>query len=160
MLAVLVVVITMVSCSKSTPASTTSTTSKDTVYHSAWVALKMPFLAFDNNNPPDSVFEQIITSASITQKVLDSAVILTYLQTNAPSVVNANDLSSFLDVEYGLGNITLDSYAYNMQASGLYTAIRFVIIPGNVLTTGTLKGYIKEQLQKMDYKTVTNLLSQ
>ncbi|MBD0367308.1 MAG: hypothetical protein ICV53_14545, partial [Flavisolibacter sp.] len=100
-----------------------------------------------------------IKADSLTQAVLDSGTVLTYIKitnttTNTASIVNAD---KYMDIIFSVGNIGLYSY-YNF--TGLQ--FRYIIIPGGVragrLAAGVLQTYTKEQLRAMSYEEVMQLL--
>src|SRR5947209_4484785 len=92
------------------------------VQYSSWNALSLQF------SGTDSAYEQKITADSLTQAVLDSGLVLTYLKYTPSSgqsiVVNA---SSYLQEIFSAGSIQLFS---RVDYSGF--EYRYIIIPGGV----------------------------
>jgi hypothetical protein len=127
----------------------------DSVYYSSWAAVSTPFAGLSGS---DSVFEQIVTATAITQTILDQGMILTYIQLADGTVSDVADFSSFLDVYYGVGTVTLDSYGLDLSQFGW--SVRFVAIPGVVLSgNSVLKNYTKEQLKTVNYSVIAKALN-
>jgi hypothetical protein len=107
----------------------------------------------------DSVYEQDIPATILTQKVLSTAVILGYVGiiTNTADTA-AENASEFFDQGFDLGEIELFSGAdYSTVTTGfLY---RFVVIPGNTITSTALRNYTKQQLEKMSFKDIQNAMN-
>jgi len=149
----------MVSCSKNSgttgPAGPAGPAGPDSVIYSQWAAVSTPFFGLDANN--DSVFEQVITAPAITQTILDQGLVLSYIQLADGTVSDVSDFSSFLDVYYAVGTITMDSYGIDLSQAGWN--VRYVIISGSILAGNSFKQYSKAQLKAMTYSTVTKLLT-
>jgi hypothetical protein len=132
------------------PAGAQGATGSANVQYSSWNPLAMQYVS------ADSSYEQSISAGSLTQAVLDSGVVLTYLK-YAPSggqsvVVNA---SVYLQEIFSAGAIEIYS---GLDYSGFY--YRYVIIPGGV-KIGRLVGSandIKKALEAMSYEDVMKLL--
>jgi hypothetical protein len=157
-------ILAFASCSKGAagPKGATGATGPagpDSVLHSAWLTLAMSGATFINSaGNTDTAYTDTITASHITQRILDSAVILTYLsitdQNGITNVVNASVY--FYSEIFAPGNIYLTSI--NADYSGF--SYRYVIIPGSVLIgNSVLKGYTRAQLQKADYSTVVSALA-
>ncbi len=76
---VTIVTFGITSCSKTGdtgPAGPTGPTGPDSVFSSAWIVLAPSGYINDNS---DSAYEQTIPAASITKAILDSGVILSYV---------------------------------------------------------------------------------
>ena len=128
----------------------------DSVYYSSWAAVSTPFAGLSGSG--DTVFEQVVTASAITQTILDQGMILTYIQLADGTVSDVADFSSFLDVYYGVGTVTLDSYGLDLSQFGW--SVRFVAIPGVVLSGNSiLKNYTKEQLKTVNYSVVAKALN-
>ncbi len=146
----------VVGCAKGDtgPAGTTGKTGSANVKYSSWNSLNMTF------NSNDSAYEQTITADSLTEAVLDSGIVLTYMKVNDPStnqtqIVNAD---AYMQEIFSVGQIDLlSSYDY----SGL--SYRYVIIPGGVALgktgLGSSVNYTKQQLKNMPYDQVIKLLN-
>jgi len=152
------VAIVAMGCSKGTtgpagPAGPKGPAGPDSVVHSAWTALAMTF------NTTDSLYEQTITAPAITQRILDSGVIVTYLSivdnNNVTNVVNASVY--FINEIFTPGSIALGS---RVDYTGFN--YRYVIIPGTIvaghMVSGPAKGYTQNQLETMGYDAVQKLL--
>jgi hypothetical protein len=158
------VVLGMIGCSKSAgPAGPQGPAGPDSVIHSPWIQLSMTgFL--DNNN--DTFYYQAIFAPAITQGVLDSGIILTYLDvpdqtTGADNLVAA---AVYIQEYYAVDSIYLYSFA-NGTTSGIdYSGLnyRYVVVRGTIsdgtFTSGPAKGLSKKQLQDMSYAAVQKLL--
>jgi hypothetical protein len=151
----LLISISVVSCSKGTagPAGPAGPPGPSNVQHTAWTVLNMAFEEVDANG--DSLFFEGITASSITQTVLDSGLVLSYLQNPDGSIEEVSDLSIFLDVEYALNTINITSYGIDL--SNIYS-FRYVIIPGTALISSSLRGFTKAQLKSMSYNSISKLL--
>ena len=141
-------------CKKETgPAGPAGATGSANVMYSAWTPLSMRF------STVDSVYEQPITADSISQKVLDNGLILTYLKfidasTQATQVVNA---SAYFQEVFTVKKISLFS---GINFTGIN--YRYLIIPGGVklqkITAGAFSGMTTLELQKMKYEDVLKTL--
>lgn len=132
---------------------TYTTVVKDSVYYSPWIKLSMT----RQTSNGDTAFVQDLTASKLTASIIRSGAVLSYL--GSPSngdtaIISASDygLYQFLDV----GLIEVQSYGsqndFSYSTSGfLY---RYVIIPGNVLSTTSLKDFSKDQLNKMKFTDI------
>ena len=147
LVAACVMIAGLYSCSKTGatgatgPAGTNGTAN---VMYSSWASLTMSF------NSTDSAYEQTITADSITQAVLDSGLVLSYIKyTNSSGQIQVENASNYIEEVYGLKSITLYSYTYDFTG----TPFRYIIIHGGAgLTSGRLstsstllQGYTKEE---------------
>jgi len=146
----------MSSCSKGNSTNTT-TIKQDSVIHSPWITLSMSIIGTQANTSggTDTFYRQTITAPSITQRILDSGVVLTYLSfidnTGATNMVSA---SPYFNPELILlGQIQLNSTNVDWSTY----SFRYVVIPGSVLSTNSvLKGLTKAQLKAADYSVIAN----
>jgi hypothetical protein len=115
-------------------------------------------------NATDTVFVDTIAAASITKPILDSGIILTYVNTpdNAGNyhVVSVASLNFVFYEDYSIGKINLVSYQGDL--SGI--PYRYVTIPGNLVKTNSagqkiVKGYTPSELRSMSYNQVQQVLS-
>jgi hypothetical protein len=150
-LAVIVISVgTMTSCSKnnSGPAKFT-----DSVFYSAWAPLNMTFTGQYDPNNNDSIWDQVVTSSKVTASIVNSGVVLTYIIQGITSagdtVISSAD--NLLEPFLYLNSIDLSWEGGNING----VPFRYVIIPGNVLTTSNLTA---KQLKSMNYTEVTKLL--
>ncbi|HLY70948.1 MAG TPA: hypothetical protein VKR53_14545 [Puia sp.] len=138
---------------------TNGTNGTDSVLHSPWITLTTTVDTFTNNGSPDSIFLDTLVTPAITQAVLDSGVILSYVQNlfnNDGSIVNVLDYAGYLEVTYRLGEIDV---AVLSDITG--AQFRYVIIPGAILTqSATFKNYTKQQIRSLDFATATKLVSE
>lgn len=136
------------------PAGPKGTTGSANVRYSTWAKLAM------TKDPNDStLFDQTIKADSLTQGILDSGIVLTYLKYQDPnslqtSVVNA---SSYMEEDFSVGSIQLYS-AFDF--SGLY--YRYVLIPGGVkvgrLSSGKL--VTRDNLKTLTYQEALEVTGQ
>jgi hypothetical protein len=145
----------IISCSKGTagPAGPQGPPGPGNVQHTAWITLSTAYVGKDSNG--DSVFQQAVTAASITQTILDSGLVLSYILQPDGSIVEVSDLSIFLDVSYSVGTITLTSFGVDLSTN---YSFRYVIIPGTTTISSSLGGYTKAQLKAMPYNQISKLL--
>jgi hypothetical protein len=136
---------------------TYTTVVRDSVYYSSWIPLKMTF------DGTDSIYFQDFTEDRLTPKVVSSGAVLGYLGYPSGSDTVAQSVSEFTAI-YGVqqifsaGGIEVQSFAdltYSATAGYLY---RYVIIPGNVLSTTSLKNLSKDQLSKMKFTDIESAI--
>ena len=152
-----------ISCSKSGstgatgPAGPAGPAGPDSVVYSQWISLAFTY------NTTDSAFEDTLAAPSITQRILDSGIILTYVnfqeQDGTYQEIAVSAFSNFIFEDYSLGLINIGS---ETDYSGL--PYRYVTIPGSmvaVTSTGakTVKGYTIEELKAMPYTKVQQVIS-
>ncbi len=155
--AVLFIVAGLYGCSKNGNTGATGATGTANVLYSSWNALSMTF------NSTDSAYEQNITADSITQAVLDSGLVLSYIKyTNAANQPQVENAGNYMEEVYGVQNIQLYSYTYDYTG----IAFRYIVIHGGTSIAGRLSGssstlingYTKAQWQAMSYDKVISLL--
>jgi hypothetical protein len=146
-------------CSKGDtgPAGPAGPAGPDSVVYSPWISLNFQY------NTNDSAYEDTITAPSITQSILDSGVILTYVnfkETNGTyHVVNVSAMTPYIIEDYSLRKI-------NLLSSADFSTLpyRYVTIPGS-LKAGTnavdqkIKGYTITELKAMPYEQLKQVLS-
>lgn len=146
--------VSVIGCKKSY--NTTVVGGKDSIYYSPWITLSMGFSQVDPTFG-DSAYEQIITAKKVTQSIISHGVVLTYiiqgLTNNGDTVIS--NAESILNPFLYVNSIDLYTGAYG-DLSGV--PFRYVIIPGNVLTTTVFKDYSSAQLKKLSYTEVNGLL--
>ena len=129
----------------------------DSVMYSSWTALT--FDKVYDQTTGDSAYAATVTAPQITTKVLNTGSVVGYLLLPDPvtgdsSAVNAiNYVTEYFTPGY------VDIYA-GADFSGIY--YRYVIIPGKITITdskGNPLTYTSDQMKKMDYTTLTGLLS-
>jgi hypothetical protein len=156
-----IIVIGMTSCSKSGstgPAGPAGPAGPDSVIYSAWIPLNFTF------NVNDSLFEDTILAPNITAGILDSGVILSYIQftdnNNVEHIQSIASLGSFLFEDFSPGEVNINS-PYVDLTSYLY---RYVIIPGskiagNNAATRKINGYTTAELKAMPLAQVQQVLA-
>ncbi len=139
---------------------TTTTVVQDSIYHSPWIQLKMAYDAVD------TLYFQDFTNSKLTAKVISNGAVLGYLAypSNGDTVVQSvAELTTFLGVQqiFTAGTIELQAF-YDLTysaSSGQGYLYRYVIIPGNVLASTSLKGLSQDQLSKMKFTDIQKALS-
>jgi hypothetical protein len=127
------------------------------VMYSDWITLNFTY------NANDSAFEDTLLAPAITSGILDSGVILSYVQfTDANNTVHIQpiaSLGSFFFEDFSPGHINLSSPFIDLTGY-LY---RYVIIPGTKKTNGAtiakVKGYTPTELKAMSYDQVQQVLA-
>ncbi len=141
------------SCSKG-PKGDTGTTGPagpDSVFSSAWAVLSMTF------NTTDSAYEETITAATITQPILDSGVILTYIHyIDNNGNDNYEPATDYMSTTFLVGQIELFS---NINFTNL-AEFRYVTIPGALIgtTSSPFAGLTIGQVKALSYQQVNKLL--
>jgi hypothetical protein len=115
-------------------------------------------------NKNDSAYEDTLVASAITSGILDSGVILSYIQfTDQNKVVHIQpiaSLGSFFFEDFSPGHINLSSPNVDLT-NYLY---RYVIIPGskktNGVSTAKVKGYTSSELKAMSYDQVQQVLTE
>jgi hypothetical protein len=154
-----VIVIGMLSCSKGStgPAGPAGPAGPDSVTYSPWITLNTPF------STTDSFYEQNLTATSVTKAIIDSGVILTYINLNQTAgqydVIPISSFSNEMVESYSVGLI-------NIIARDDFTgySYRYVTIPGSVKAATNaadrkIKGYTIKELKAMPYAQVQQVLA-
>ncbi len=154
-----IIIIGLTSCSKGDtgPAGPAGPAGPDSVMYSDWITLNFTF------NNTDSLYEQTIAAPAITQGVLDSGLVVSYIQytdqsTGEVHIQSIASLGSLIWDDYSLGkvnmfaNINLSTYLY-----------RYVVIRGTTKVNGTVnkvKGYTPSELKAMSYEQLQKVLTE
>jgi hypothetical protein len=158
-----IIVIAMISCSKSGttgPTGPKGPAGPDSVYSSQWTNLNLVW------NPTDSNYEETITAASVTKGILDSGIILTYVNlpdttTGTYFVSTVASLSAFFYEDYSVGSIFISSF--RTDYSSIVIKYRYVTIPGSkTIGNGanrTYNGYSAAELKSMSYDKVQQIVA-
>jgi hypothetical protein len=154
-----IVIIGLVSCSKGDtgPAGPVGPAGPDSVMYSNWITLTLTF------NNTDSLYEQTITAPSITQGVLDSGLIVSYIQytdqnTGEVHIQSIASLGSLIWDDYSLGKVNM--FANVNLSNFLY---RYVVIHGTTKINGTtdkVKGYTPSELKAMSFEQLQQVLTE
>jgi hypothetical protein len=159
-----ILVIAMFSVTSCTKKTTNNNVVQDSIYYSAWIPLSMQV------DVTDSIYEQSITASKLTASVISHGAVLGYLgyPGNSDTIVESlAELSSLYGVQQILepGTISIITpYEPSFSCCDLtYTAssgflYRYVIIPGNVLTT-SFNGMTQQQLSKMSFSDVQKAIN-
>jgi hypothetical protein len=124
----------------------------DSVIYSAWTSINLTIVS-------TSFYSQAIVASAITQRILDSGIILTYI--GLPNGTSASDIapaSNFLSQDFVVDSIFLSSDT-NLNNGLVY---RYVVVPGSqqagTMITGPAKGLTQEQLRTMAYADLVKIL--
>jgi len=156
-----IVVLGMTACSKTGdtgPAGPKGPAGPDSVSYSGWITLATPQVI----NGTDTSYQQVIPATALTQGILDSGVILSYM--DFPDNNNSDHLSSVASLsiygvseDFALGNITIFS---SVDLTGL--TYRYVIIPGSLKVNSSekiYKGHSTDELKQMTYEQIQQLVA-
>ena len=123
-----IVIMGLIGCSKGStgPAGPAGPAGPDSVMYSNWITLNTPF------NTNDSLFEDTLVAPAITSGILDSGIILSYIQypdqNNIVHTVSVASLGSIVFEDYTVvGKINIVSPVVDLTGM-LY---RYVVIPGS-----------------------------
>ena len=151
-----IVTMGLLSCSKGTtgPAGPAGPAGPDSVMYSSWIPLSL------DSNTTDHLWEQTIPAPSITAGILDSGVVLSYIQytdqNNAIHIQSIASLGSLIWDDYSIGQVNM--FANLDLSTYLY---RYVVIPGSAKVNGStakIKGYTPTELKAMTYEQVQEVL--
>ena len=148
----------LISCSKTGdtgPAGPQGPAGPDSVVYSAWIPLNFTY------NSNDSLFEDTLLAPTITAGILDSGVILTYIQfpdqNNIMHIQPVSSLNYIISEDYSIGKINILS---TQDLTDL--EYRYVTIPGSKKANSTafkVKGYTPQELKAMSYDQVQQVLA-
>ena len=157
--AAVILIIGMISCSKGDtgPAGPAGPAGPDSVAYSSWTPLALTYV------PADTLFEQVINAPAITKAILDSGVVLSYVnfleQNGTYHIVPTAGLTGIgIFEDFAVGQINIESI---QDFSTL--PYRYVVIPGSLKTgnsasTQKVKGYTIQELKAMPYEQVQQVL--
>lgn len=154
-----IILIGMISCNKGSTGSTGSVgpAGPDSVVYSSWISLSFTY------NANDTLYEDTLLAPSLTKAILDSGVILTY--------VNSIDQNGIYHVIPTSGLVTLNIFEdfsvgkINIVSVNDYSTLpyRYVTIPGSMkvgnAASQKIKGYTIEELKTMPYEMVQQVLA-
>ena len=156
--AAVILIIGMISCSKGDtgPAGPAGPAGPDSVVYSAWITLALTYV------PADTLFEQTINAPSITKAILDSGVILSYVnfqETNGTyHVIPTTGLLGFgVFEDFSVGQINIQS-VQNVSFPYRYVTIPGSLKTGNSASTQKIKGYTIQELKSMPYEQVQQVI--
>jgi hypothetical protein len=156
-----IIVIGLSSCSKGTtgpagPTGPQGPAGPDSVVYSNWIALSFTY------NTNDSLFEDTLSAPTITAGILDSGIILTYIEfpdaNNVNHIQPVSSLNYIISEDYSVGQI-------NIIATQDLTNLeyRYVTIPGSKAAGNSanrkVNGYTTQQLKAMSYAQVQQVLA-
>jgi hypothetical protein len=159
LVAALVLIIGMISCSKGStgPAGPRGPAGPDSVVYSVWTPLALTYV------PADTLFEQTITAPSITKAILDSGVILSYVNFQDTSgtyhVIPTAGLTGIgVFEDFAVGKINIASVRDYSKLPYRYVTIPGSLKTGNSASTQKVKGYTIQELKAMPYEQVQLVL--
>ena len=159
LVAAVVLIIGMISCSKGStgPAGPAGPAGPDSVTYSPWTPLALTYVA------KDTLFEQVINAPSITKAILDSGVILSYVnfqeQNGTYHVVPTVGLPGIgIFEDFAVGQINIESIQDYSSLPYRYVTIPGALKTGNSASTQKVKGYTIEELKSMPYEQVQLVL--
>jgi hypothetical protein len=157
--AAVILLIGMISCSKGStgPAGPAGPAGPDSVVYSVWTPLALTYVA------ADTLFEQTISAPSITQAILDSGVVLSYVnfleQNGTYHVVPTAGLTGIgIFEDFAVGQINIESVRDYSSLPYRYVTIPGSMKTGNSASTQKVKGYTIEELKAMPYEQVQQVL--
>lgn len=151
-----VIMLGMLSCKKGDagPSGPIGPAGPDSVVYSPWITLATTY------NTTDSLFKQTLAAPSLTQAILDSGVILTYVNFKATNgtyhISPISSLNYFISEDYSVGTVNLLS---TQDLTGL--AYRYVTIPGSKLagnkSSGAIQGYTIQELKALPFEDLQKI---
>ncbi len=153
-----VIVMGMIGCSKKGdqgPIGPRGPAGPDSVVYSQWITLNSTY------NPDDTLFEDTLSAPSITQGILDSGIILTYVNFQESDgtyhVVPVSSLNYFISEDYSLGHINIIATA---DLTGL--PYRYVTIPGSKIegnrSSGSIQGHTIQEMKTLPFTEVQKIV--
>jgi len=128
-------------------------TGPDSVQYSSWKTLAMSAM-----DAGDTSFYEDFTVTALTQNIISHGAVLGYFgYLNSAGDTIVENASEVLYSLYTVGTIEVQSY-YNDLSGYFY---RYVLVPGNISissVSGSAKTYTVDELKKMSYLQVTQLL--
>jgi hypothetical protein len=107
-----------------------------------------------NFDSKDTLYYQDFAAKKLTAKVISSGAVLTYFGFPAGKdtvIQPLGDLNAFYGVQQVMWPDTIEIQSFADLSGALF---RYVIIPGNVLATTSLKNMSHEQLSKMKFTDI------
>jgi hypothetical protein len=157
--AAIIILIGMISCSKGStgPAGPAGPAGPDSIVYSVWTPLALNYVA------ADSLFEQIINAPSITKAILDSGVILSYVNFQESNgtyhIVPTAGLTGIgIFEDFAVGTINIESIQDYSTLPYRYVTIPGSLKTGNSASTQKVKGYTIQELKAMPYEQVQQVL--
>ncbi|HEX4849957.1 MAG TPA: hypothetical protein VFV08_04075 [Puia sp.] len=139
------------------PAGPAGPAGPDSVIYSGWTTLNTPLSV---SAAGDSSYSQTITAASITQDVIDKAVIVSYF--NVPDntgdhIFSTASIGLFASETFSVGSIDLFSLVDLTGVQYRYVII-FGTIQANKIVSGPLKGMTVSQVKSLSYQDLQKLV--
>ncbi|HET7001252.1 MAG TPA: hypothetical protein VFI33_08090 [Puia sp.] len=157
--AAVILIIGMISCSKGStgPAGPAGPAGPDSVTYSLWTPLALTYVA------KDTLFEQTINAPAITRAILDSGVVLSYVnfqeQNGTYHVVPTVGLPGIgIFEDFAVGQINIESIQDYSTLPYRYVVIPGSLKAGNSASAQKVKGYTIEELKAMPYEQVQLVL--
>ena len=159
LVAAVILIVGMISCSKGStgPAGPAGPAGPDSVVYSPWTPLALTYVA------KDTLFEQIINAPSITKAILDSGVILSYVnfleQNGTYHLIPTAGLTGIgIFEDFAVGQINIESIKDYSTLPYRYVTIPGSLKTGNSASAQKVKGYTIEELKAMPYEQVQLIL--
>jgi len=159
LVAAVVIITGMISCSKGStgPAGPAGPAGPDSVVYSAWIPLALTYVA------KDTLFEQTINAPSITKAILDSGVILSYVNfQDTIGIYHVIPTTGLLGIgvfeDFSVGQINIQSIRDFSTLPYRYVTIPGSLKTGNSASTQKVKGYTIQELKAMPYEKVQQVL--
>ena len=159
LVAAVIIVIGMLSCSKGStgPAGPAGPAGPDSVVYSSWTPLALSYVA------ADTLFEQTISAPAITKAILDSGVILSYVNFQEQSgtyhvIPTAVLVTIGIFEDFAVGQINIESVRDYSSLPYRYVVIPGALKTGNSAATQKVKGYTIQELKAMPYEQVQQVL--
>jgi len=158
LVAAVVLITGMISCSKGStgPAGPAGPAGPDSVMYSPWTPLALTYV------PKDTLFEQTINAPSITKAILDSGVILSYVNFQDSSGYHVIPTAGLIGIgvfeDFAVGKINISSIRDFSTLPYRYVTIPGSLKTGNSASTQKVKGYTIEELKAMPYEQVQLVL--
>lgn len=154
-----VIAMVAVGCKKGDtgPAGPQGPAGPDSVIYSGWTTLNTPLSV---SAAGDSSYSQTLTAASITQDVIDKAVIVSYF--NVPDntgdhIFPTASIGLFASETFSVGKIDLFSLVDLTGVQYRYVII-FGTIQANKIISGPAKGLTLQEVKSMSYQDMQKLV--
>ncbi|HTJ11891.1 MAG TPA: hypothetical protein VL547_07695 [Dinghuibacter sp.] len=159
LVAIVVALVGISGCSKGSKGDTGAQgpAGPDSVYHSPWAQLSATGTIVGS----DSLYYEDFSASVITQRILDSGIVMGFVGlVNGSTVTDiASASDEGLTTDAFVGGVEVDAN-YNFTTNAAFPFVyRYVVIPGSALVTdGAFQGLSKETIKKMNYADLNKLL--
>ena len=153
-------VIAMFSVTSCTKKTTNNTVVQDSIYYSAWTPLNM---TQEIPAAGDTLYLDEIAAPAITAKIISQGAVLGYYgyptQSGDTLISPESDYGLYAEINITVGNIEVEGFNTNLSYNAGGFLFRYVVIPGNVLASTSLKGMTQQQLNKMSFSDVQKAIN-